>query len=699
MILYDFQRRPVELGASIGRGGEASVYRLAGQPDRLAKIYEPAPRPNYARKLAWMAAHPPANPTADIHHASLAWPDELLFDNRRQLKGYCMPYIRRAASMLDVFNPRRRAEILPQFDRRYLHRVARNLAAALSALHASNYIAGDLNESNLLVTSSALVTLIDADSFQVIEYTGGRPVVHPCPVGKLEYTPPELQGKRLDEVTREPEHDAFALGVLIFQILMEGSHPFRALWLGAGDPPALETRIAKGIFPYTSAPSQLVLPPKGAPPIETLYPWLVELVRRCFVDGFRDPRLRPAPELWERALGEAEKALVNCPAGHIYSNHLRECPICARRQPARPPAAPTITAAPAAPSRARWSSGQPAQPGAATSAAGRQRTQPPAYTAIAHGQAGSPAAVINPPARWGSTGPNPAARPSAGSSISPAQTLRAAAPAGPAAQPGVSPVVVVPQNTKPAQWLRASVPAGQGAALWPPFLSPSGGRAAARRHPQKVGPWLWQRAYRGLFHGGVNGALVGALPGMAVGLFAASGGLDLPWPLLIALGGAFGGFARGLYPGGRVGRWVDQTIGWQYVLQGVGLVLGGVVGLAVGLLFFWAILPLFLGPLLGARAGRELGRRMWLSGAAWGWHKIWAGVAALVMGATGWMIAGMAGRIGLNELAPHLAVALEYGGVSSFSLTFLSGAFASALGGLVAGTFSDFVSGLLGLTD
>ena len=78
-----------------------------------------------------------------------------------------MPYIQRTVSLLEVFNPRRRVTVLPQFDRRYLLRTARNLAAAISALHSSGYVAGDLNESNILVTPTALVTLIDTDSFQV----------------------------------------------------------------------------------------------------------------------------------------------------------------------------------------------------------------------------------------------------------------------------------------------------------------------------------------------------------------------------------------------------------------------------------------------------------------------------------------------------------------------------------------------------
>src|SRR5574338_1097912 len=230
--------------------------------------------------------------------------------------------------LLEVFNPRRRAEVLPQFNRRYLLRTAHNLSAAFAALHRSGYVAGDLNESNVLVTPAALVTLIDTDSFQVREDYAGKQVVHPCPVGKPEYTPPELQGKLLGEIIRLPDHDAFGLAVLLFQLLMEGSHPFRAQWLAQGEPPPLEVRIANGAYPYVSSPAYPVRPPKNALPVDTLHPWLSELFRRCFVDGHLDPRWRPGPDLWARALSEAEQALVHCSQGHHYSSHLSECPYC-----------------------------------------------------------------------------------------------------------------------------------------------------------------------------------------------------------------------------------------------------------------------------------------------------------------------------------------------------------------------------------
>src|SRR5438093_919042 len=84
------------------------------------------------------------------------------------------------------------------------------------ALPAKGYGIGDLNERNLLVTTQALVTLVDTDSFQV----KAAERVFRCRVGSAEYTPPELQGARFADIDRGPQHDAFGLGVLIFQLLM-----------------------------------------------------------------------------------------------------------------------------------------------------------------------------------------------------------------------------------------------------------------------------------------------------------------------------------------------------------------------------------------------------------------------------------------------------------------------------------------------
>jgi DNA-binding helix-hairpin-helix protein with protein kinase domain len=331
-LVYTAHRQALTLGAEVGRGGEAAVYKIPSAPLSLAKLYHRPPRAGYDLKLAWMQANPPDDPSDDatrsLGHASIAWPKDLLYDANGALVGYTMAYVANAVPLLQVFNPRLRAKTLPNFNRRYLHRTARNLAAALGALHASSYIVGDLNESNVMVTPSALVTVIDADSFQVQRRVGAKPVLHPCPVGKPEYTPPELQGKTFMEVPRQPEHDRFGLAVLIFQLLMEGNHPFRAQWLAGGDPPAVEDRIRNGHWPYAKRPGLPIAPPRNAPDLSNLHPELVALIRQCFVDGHRLPAARPTPEAWEAAIGVAEKALIACRRGHIYSKHLARCPEC-----------------------------------------------------------------------------------------------------------------------------------------------------------------------------------------------------------------------------------------------------------------------------------------------------------------------------------------------------------------------------------
>ena len=49
---------------------------------------------------------------------------------------------------------------------------------------------------------------------------------HGCPVITPEYTAPELHREGLSRARRTSASDAFALAVLLYQLLMGGSHPF-----------------------------------------------------------------------------------------------------------------------------------------------------------------------------------------------------------------------------------------------------------------------------------------------------------------------------------------------------------------------------------------------------------------------------------------------------------------------------------------
>jgi DNA-binding helix-hairpin-helix protein with protein kinase domain len=331
-VLRCFPRKEIlSLNVSLGRGGEACVYTVPSDSNLVAKIYH-KPTTAHADKLQAMLANPPENPTASLGHISIAWPEDLLraADGKNSILGFLMPRIEGMRPIIDFYNPRTRRQHCPLFNYQYLLRTARNLAAAFAALHASGYCIGDVNESNILVSDTALVTLIDTDSFQVPD--PNNDIVYRCPVGKPEFTPPELQNKTFAQHDREISHDLFGLAVLVFQLLMEGTHPFSGIFQGAIEPPPYEARIASGHFTYSQKRYVPYLPTPIAPPWEILHPSLQELFIRCFEEGHNNPLLRPSAQAWLSAIAEAEDSLITCTTNpqHRYNNHIRSCPWCER---------------------------------------------------------------------------------------------------------------------------------------------------------------------------------------------------------------------------------------------------------------------------------------------------------------------------------------------------------------------------------
>ncbi len=331
MNVQNQQGQQFILGDELGKGGEARVLGVQGQPDVVAKLYH-QPTPQREAKLLAMVANPPNQPST---HTAIAWPTELLYLKPMAFSGFLMPKVTDSGPIFNFYNPVKRKELYPDFTWLGLHRTARNLVAATQAIHAKNYVIGDINESNFLVNRQALVTLVDTDSFQVTDLSGQ---IHRCNVGKPEYTPPELQGVSFKTIDQQIEHDLFRLGVLIFQLLMEGYHPFAGVLPNQLSVGRVDLYcIKQGLFPYGY--TSPVTPPPHAPMFEMLHPWVKAAFTRCFVEGHATPSKRPTAKEWHQILIEAENALIPCPdhSHHVYSNHLSYCPWCAlsnRRQKA-----------------------------------------------------------------------------------------------------------------------------------------------------------------------------------------------------------------------------------------------------------------------------------------------------------------------------------------------------------------------------
>jgi hypothetical protein len=356
------------LEQAINRGGEAQIWSVRQDAHLVAKIYH-KPTAEHQAKLKAMLASPLIRQGS---HPTVAWPLDLLYQ-QNNFVGYLMPRAHNCRPLFHYYNPARRQRLAARQDwPRFLHYAAANLARAVATVHKGGHVIGDLNESNVLVTDTALVTLVDTDSFQIQQggkssqtmpsWLGALPgqQIYRCGVGKAEYTPPELQSVDFKTVDRTIAHDNFGLAVLLFYLLMDGFHPFAGVLNTGMSVGRVDLYgIKQGLFPYLrwgANASQSLQPPPKAPPFNYLHPGIQDAFRRTFVDGHANPARRVTAKEWKEILHTAQEALVACPqnASHLYSHHLRHCPVCSptlvSQRPTPPPVVkPTVQVPPLSP--------------------------------------------------------------------------------------------------------------------------------------------------------------------------------------------------------------------------------------------------------------------------------------------------------------------------------------------------------------
>lgn len=322
----------LDSGLCIGAGSEGEIYEVPGDDSLVIKIYKPnAIDPVRVDKLAVMVADPPTDPMRTKGHASIAWPmDLVLSEVDRKVCGFVMPRMRDSLPIPKFYDFKFRRLHLPFVNYRSLCRIGLNLVSAVWAIHDKGYVIGDINDGNIMANEKALVTLVDTDSFQVRENGSGR--VFRCLVYTPIYTAPEFHTVALDQVDRSPAQDLFGITVLLFQLLMEGQLPFACAFSSPVNTDIVDWLIS-GYFPYAQKFNGIT-PPPWAPPYSMLPPALQDLFNRCFLDGYRDPSLRPDAQAWHKALSATENDLIACQVNnqHCYFNHLNTCPWCERTQ-------------------------------------------------------------------------------------------------------------------------------------------------------------------------------------------------------------------------------------------------------------------------------------------------------------------------------------------------------------------------------
>ncbi|MCC3414001.1 MULTISPECIES: type IV pilin-like G/H family protein [unclassified Microcoleus] len=317
----------INLGKEINNSGEGRIYQTS-KAGFFAKIYHSITQ-DKIDKLEVMVKNPPVDPTRSRGHVSIAWPKCLLQDSYGKSLGFLMPAIGNGQTLINVYNPAQREKNAAGFNWFYLHTTAMNIASIVGAIHKNNYVVGDLKPHNLLVTPNAYVSIIDTDSFQIVERRTRK--IYRCPVLSPEFTPREMRGKDLQKVDMSDFQDGFALGVIIWQLLF-GYHPFSGDFSGSGNQPDIEQLIEQGLWMYGS--SSKLRPGKFSMPLNIIHPELQKLFRKCFNDGHNKPDARPSAADWEKALRVAISELTPCSveSGHHYAKSYGKCYWCERKR-------------------------------------------------------------------------------------------------------------------------------------------------------------------------------------------------------------------------------------------------------------------------------------------------------------------------------------------------------------------------------
>lgn len=316
--LFTADGRPLALDRRVGKGGEGEVYALTSSSDTLVKFYTLADLASREAKVKRMIAAGLAKTSPLI-----SFPLAVVRDKAGKFAGFTMKAVVEHQPLHELYSPGARKASFPRADYRFLVRSAANISRAVASAHAADCVIGDINHSGILISDKATAALIDADSFQVSDGA----VRHFCKVGVPEYTPPELQGQKLDGLTRTPNHDAFGLAVVIFQLLWMGRHPYSGRYLSKGEMP-IEKAIAEHRFAYSKTRSVGMEAPPAVPPLSDFPQQITAAFEAAFSP--EGSRSRPTPKQWIGLLGELEQVLRPCSANnlHHYPQTAPECPWC-----------------------------------------------------------------------------------------------------------------------------------------------------------------------------------------------------------------------------------------------------------------------------------------------------------------------------------------------------------------------------------
>ncbi len=204
------KRGRILLNKCIASGGEGNIFET--NTKYIAKIYKPGKldRRKY-EKIKLML-------TKKISCEGICYPIISLYNGANEFVGYLMPKANGKEIQKSLFIKPLFMKNFPNWKKRDAVQLCVTILKKIKYLHDRNIIMGDINPMNILVVSPEEVYFVDVDSYQIEGF--------PCPVGTINYTAPEIQGKSYDSFLRTIGNENFAVATLLFMIMLPGKPPY-----------------------------------------------------------------------------------------------------------------------------------------------------------------------------------------------------------------------------------------------------------------------------------------------------------------------------------------------------------------------------------------------------------------------------------------------------------------------------------------
>lgn len=321
-------KRYIVSGLPLGKGGEGCVYAIDGNNRYVLKVYHANNQTKHKEeKLIAMACAP----ISEEALKQVAWPVDVVYE-----KGHFVGFVMPRAVNVEELNVMYSGKYICTLSEKIT--IAKNLCAAVNAVHEAGHVCGDLNPQNITVNiHQGTVMLVDTDSYHIMNgFHQFR-----CEVGRPEYIPVEVQLKMQNGMTLSSaplptyskQSDCFAIAVHIFALLMNGCHPFACAATNTKnnniEPPQPIDNIRNGFFPFKQSKNGLTIP-AYAPDFNYLPDNIQKLFIRAFMKGHTDPSERPTASEWYHALEQMGSSLKACSVNkkHLFPITCNKCPWC-----------------------------------------------------------------------------------------------------------------------------------------------------------------------------------------------------------------------------------------------------------------------------------------------------------------------------------------------------------------------------------